>query len=96
MDLGDLDGQDADAIRAALRQANGGVSPTNGAINLSGMSRASKESELRRLEEEVRPMLCMNKGPLCCLNVHLSVLCHLLPRHVNKRASKGTCTRTSN
>jgi hypothetical protein len=53
MDLGDLDGHDAEGIKASLRQANGGVLPANGAVNLAGMSRAFKDSELRRLEDEV-------------------------------------------
>lgn len=56
MDLGDLEGQDPESLRASLRQANGDPAPAsaNSAGNMAGMPRAYKDSELRRLEEEVR------------------------------------------
>lgn len=62
--LGDLEGQDPESIRASLRQANGdpAPAPANGAGNMSGMPRAFKDSELRRLEEEVRP----ESSPFLC------------------------------
>ncbi len=72
MDLGDLDGQDAEGIRASLRAANGGTAPANGSVNLAGMSRAFKDAELMRLDEEVSaagadPFIC----PLCFMRESL-------------------------
>jgi hypothetical protein len=51
MDLSDLDHQDAAMVRASLTIPNGAAA--HGAVNLAGMSKAFKDAELKRLEEEV-------------------------------------------
>ncbi len=81
MDLGDLEGQDPESLRASLREANGAPAPAsaNGAANMSGMPRAFKDSELRRLDEEVRPLTLLRTNLVLLHNPFKSTIKEVSP-----------------